>query len=246
MKTLMDLMKTTELQIKEGQNLVISDPCYELKGVIKNSQDGYLFVREAKSGTWTYDFNEDTKTLNVYELSSEFCIKDDGIDNYIFDEVVYIGVDSGQFGVFLEDSFNKNELINGIDLENSFTDLSPWYRSCCIVTTTGDRVGFIPNGFVSGTMHGDGCYPVGIKYEKGTRKAKYIRVITDYMCEHCNKEESLCDCSECEHCRRKEDDCDCKYCHHCGRKEGDCYCEFCDNCGEPIDECSCYDEEDID
>ena len=37
MKTLMDLMKTTELQIKEGQNLVISDPCYELKGVIKNS-----------------------------------------------------------------------------------------------------------------------------------------------------------------------------------------------------------------
>lgn len=247
MVKLLDLRTNTEFEVEEGKNFIISDPCYDIDDVIKDSKEGYNFKREAKPGTWVYDFNEDTMTLDMYELNSSFLITTEGISSSLFDEVVYIGVDSGQFGIFLEDSFKNDALLENVDLGDEFSELSnsPWYRACCIVTNL-DNAGFVPDGFVSSTKYGDGIYSVGIKYYRDTKKVAYIRVITDDMCEYCGKEDSLCKCNTCDDCGCKEIDCVCEYCEDCGYEITECQCEFCDDCGRLIEECDCYDYDDDD
>lgn len=221
---LSDLRKTEEFNIKEGEKLVLSDPCYELE----ESNTGTNFILNAKSGVWMYDFNKETKTLDVYESKSYHLVKEDGINSSIFDEINEFPVDSGQVGVFLEKSYQKDSLVENIQFEDEFFEnmAEKWYRACCEVTCSNYDMGFVPYGFVTRTRYGDGTYSFGIKYVPGTNEVAYIRIITSDICEYCGKEE-----------------CDCEFCEDCGYEISECCCEYCDECGELIENCCCEDDE---
>lgn len=220
-----DLKKTKEFIVSKGENLIVSDPCYELSYIDKGEDLNHRF--KAKAGIWAYYFDEDTRTLDVYEINSSYLVKRDGINTRLFDEIKYMGVDSGQVGVFLEKSFRNKSLVEDIEFENEiYNTLSePWYRACCEITTSSKCVGFVPFGFVSRTRYGDGCYPVGIKYDPGTDEVAYIRIVTEDICEHCGVPESMCECESCYECGNKEYECSCECCDRCGNKISECYCE---------------------
>lgn len=227
---LSSLRKTEEFEVKEGKYLIVSDPCYDTNDISGDGEINYKF--KAKSGTWTYDFNEETMTLNVYETGSRRKVIQDGINTDIFDKIVYFGVDSGQVGVFLEDSYQKDLLAENIEFEDKcFESLSnePWYRMCCEVASSANGMGFVPDGFVTSTKYGDGTYPVGIKYAKGTDEVLYLRIITEDICEHCGKE-----------------DCNCEFCDECGYEMSECCCEYCDECGELVEHCTCDEDDEFD
>lgn len=221
---LSDLKKTQELNVKEGERLILSDPCYE----IENVRSGANFILNAKAGIWKYDFNKETKTLDVYELSSYYLVREEGINSSIFDKVEEFPVDSGQVGVFLEKSYQKDSLVENIQFEDDhFKDMTEkWYRACCEITCSEDDMGFVPDGFVTGTRYGDGTYPFGIKYASGTNEVAYIRIITSDICEHCGKEE-----------------CDCEFCDECGYEISECCCEFCHECDNLMEYCTCDEDE---
>lgn len=217
-------------EVKEGQSLIISDPCYEIEDA-SSGEDAYSHKRKAKCGTWVFDFNKDTMTLDVYESKSANLIRKPGIKPHIFDEILHFSVDSGQVGVFLEESYQNDDLVKNIEFEErTFECLSnePWYRACCEATVSGERMGFVPTGFVTSTKYGDGGYPVGIKYAEGTEEVAYIRIITEDICEYCHEED--CDCEICEECGYDVKDCTCEYCDECGCHENYCECEEDDNC----------------
>ena len=226
---LSNLRKIEEFNVEEGENLIVSDPCYDLKNV--NKINGLNHRLKAKPGTWVYDFNEDTMTLDVYESRSSFLVIREGINSDIFDEIRDFAVDSGQVGVFLENSYQKDSLVKNIEFENEFfNDMKEqWYRACCEVTCSNDKIGFVPDGFVTSTKYGDGVYPVGIKYAPGTDEVAYLRIITEDICEHCGKES-----------------CDCEFCDECGYEISECCCEYCDECGELIEYCTCDEEDEFD
>lgn len=226
---LSELRKTKEFNVEKGENLIVSDPCYDLGYVDKNN--GLNYRLKAKPGTWVYNFNEDTMTLDVYEKSSSFLVREEGINSNIFDKIMDFAVDSGQVGVFLESSYQKDSLVENIEFEDKdFKDMKEqWYRACCEVTCSNNAMGFVPDGFVTGTKYGDGVYPVGIKYAPGTDEVAYLRIITEDICEHCGKES-----------------CDCEYCDECGYEMSECCCEYCDECGELEQYCTCDDEYDDD
>lgn len=71
-----------------------------------------------------------------------------------------------------------------------------WCRACCEVTYSNHAMGFVPEGFVTSTKHGDGIYPAGIKYIPGTKEVAYIRLVTDFICECCGKERCDCETSD--------------------------------------------------
>lgn len=241
---LSSISKNTEFEVSEGQNLIISDPCYDLNDINSDREINYKI--KAKSGTWVYDLDIETMTIDIYELYSSFLVCKEGMKSSLFDKILYFGVDSGQVGVFLESSYQNDSLVENIEFENGrFKDMKElWYRACCEVTTTGTHAGFVPNGFVTGTKHGDGVYPVGIKYASGTDEVAYIRIITDYVCEYCGAIDDDCECRRCSYCNKKELECECEYCSHCYENEYECNCEFCDECEELLDECICDNEDD--
>lgn len=226
---LSSLRKTDEFNVQEGENLIVSDPCYDLEYVDKNI--GLNYRLKAKPGTWVYEFNEDTMTLDVYETKSSFLVTEEGINSDIFDEIRNFAVDSGQVGVFLENSYQKDSLVENVEFKNeSFNDIKErWYRACCEVTCSNDGMGFVPDGFVIGTKYGDGVYPVGVKYAPGTNEVAYLRIITEDICEHCGKES-----------------CDCEYCNECGYEISECCCIYCDECGELVESCTCDEEDEFD
>ena len=222
----------------------MSDPCYDLKDVNSKKEINYKF--KAKPGTWVYDFNEETKTLDVYELNGSFLVTDEGINSNIFDDILYFGVDSGQVGVFLENAYRNDRLLKNVEFfDEYFESLSsePWYRACAEVTSSLGDMGFVPGGFVTGTKYGDGVYPVGVKYVKGTKEVAYIRIITDDICDYCGKEDCDCECERCSYCNEKESNCECEYCNNCGEHCYECSCEYCDECEELIDNCTCTEAE---
>lgn len=87
---LSDLIKTNEFNIKEGESLIISDPCYDFEKV--NKTTGLNHKLKAAPGIWIYDFNKDTMTLNVYESRSSHLVIEEGINPEIFDEIRYFEV----------------------------------------------------------------------------------------------------------------------------------------------------------
>lgn len=236
---LSELQNTQEFTVNKGDKLVLSDPCYELE----NIRSGANYILNAKPGVWQYDYNKETKSLDIYESSSYYLIREYGIiNNSIFDEVDYFPVDSGQVGVFLKSSYQQDSLVENIQYEDTrFEDMAEkWYRACCEVTCSKKGMGFVPDGFVTGTRYGDGMYPFGIKYDPDTREVAYIRIITSDICENCGAEE--CDCVICDDCGYEESECCCEICDFCGEKANDCGCEFCDDCGYEISECTCEDD----
>lgn len=221
---LSELKRTKTFNVKEGERVIVSDPKYKLD----YAKIGANYILNAKAGDWTYTFNNNTKTLDVYESNSSYLVKEKGINNIIFDIIDDLPVNSGQVGVFLEKSYEKNSLIESIEFE--------------------DGIGFVPNGFVTVTRYISGTYTCGIKYSPETSEVAYIRICTTALCTACGSEEE-CSCVVCDGCDYEISNCCCEVCDICGNKEhecccecefcNDCECDYCHNCGELLQFCLC-------
>ena len=236
-----DLRGTKTFNVEKGDNIVISDPCYDL-AEMANSLGTEIkgccgYKLKAKPGTWTYKLNEDNNSLvlDVYEINSYDVVKKEeykmGLDfgeleeyeeaccwlaceenadkelidygyDFNFDEEFYeyftngrdgdkeekyqirvfdssfrAPVDSGQIGVFLEKSYQKDSLLEDVQFENEeFNSVDEkWYRACCEISCSDSGLGFVPYGFVAHTKYGDGSYLVGLRYTE--EEINYIRII---------------------------------------------------------------------
>lgn len=248
---LSELKRTNTFNIKEGERVILSDPKYKLD----YAKIGANHILNAKSGSWTYSFNKETKTLDIYELNSSSLVKEKGINNLIFDEIDDLPVNSGQVGVFIENSYKNDSLIEHIILEDDTYDHidEKWYRACCEITNSKDDMGFIPNGFVTTTRYINGVYAYGIKYAPETKEVAYIRICTTDLCICCGSEEE-CSCIVCDGCDYEISNCCCEICNVCGKKEHECCCEcefcdececdYCHECGELLQFCFCTKDDD--
>lgn len=184
MNNVADLMKQKTFEIDSNQDIVLSDPCYDLKDIINTQSPNLAHIFKAAKGTWTYSFDKSSCTLDIYlkDSTTPISFHEPIQDN--FDDVVEFSVDSGQVGIFSMSSYRDNSLVLKTTFNNpklQLLDDQPWYRYCCEVSSSSDKAGYIPYGFITSTRYGDGIYSAGVNYSKGTNEVNYIRIKTDTL-----------------------------------------------------------------
>lgn len=143
-----------EFSVRSGK-VTISDPCYdtgELKVLARNGR-WLASVRKSDEGSW----GRRVSSILVHHESFDPIGKD------YKEEVKYIGVDSGQAGVFDADSYGHGS----------------FYDTCC--RATSKDFGFVPGGFVTTSGYGDGGYQVKVHRSGGKSEAVEIVFIPEVM-----------------------------------------------------------------
>ena len=141
--------------------LVISDPCYDDSG-------DWGGVLKARKGNW--DTHVIMKGGRVHELVAEWTGKTSHELGHWEKTEGCAGVDSGQMAIFDRDFFLKNSEAIGQPAGWMVPEKgghSSFYAACCNLThdPKDDRVGgILPHGVVSQSGHGDGCYPIQIRF----------------------------------------------------------------------------------
>ena len=135
--------------------IVASDPMYEIptwcQGIINNVKKGTWLAEAVVANKGIY--GNRVASLTVTHLSAETPL--------LFEEIdMSGGVDSGQFGFFDKDFYCNNEVAKDLPQHNFGTDGHEWYRACCKLTLDKPSWGTLPQGAVSSSGFGDGCYPV--------------------------------------------------------------------------------------
>lgn len=133
----------------------ISDPCYEKDDLLGG------MVIPAKNGTWIahVDFADMGGWGNrVSTLTAEFT----GSTESTRMNSGTIMVDSGQAGIFDLNSYANNKVVKNVKRihHESICEADPWYSICCDRTLSNKQWGVVPNGVVSTSGIGDGCYEV--------------------------------------------------------------------------------------
>ena len=167
---------TTFSNVKLGEKVIISDPCYDHTGGV------IVHVKEGEYTPYVMLNNGTVDGLAVFH--KDYVVLDDTPSelrrwadrNY----VTYtkcnegIDVDSGQAGVYDLDEFLAHET------EREFTDLSGWYRKNCNLTLEGYGGTINGKGAVSSSGDGDGCYDLYLFFEK---QGKIIGMLVDFATE---------------------------------------------------------------
>jgi len=156
----------------ESGRINISDPCYDLGQGVSVS---------AKNGEWIayadfQDFGSWGK--RVKSLVAEFS----GTSSSVSSDQDSICVDSGQAGIFDAKKFKDDDSVAKVSRvhDKSICEDEPWYSICCDRTLSDKQWGVIPNGCVSSSGFGDGCYPVSIlKDDSGKAVRVEINFIDD-------------------------------------------------------------------
>lgn len=145
-------MKMKDFEVTAGK-IVVSDPCYE---------QGELGVR-ALNGRWTAVPRRSDEGIWGSRVASVLVHHEgfDPIGRVYSERVEYIGVDSGQAGVF--------------DARSYGPDHEAFYEGCCRATDKG--CGFVPGGFVTSSGYGDGGYPAKVYRRDGRAEAVEITFI---------------------------------------------------------------------
>lgn len=147
----------------ESGCLIVSDPCY--------NDDPHMPIRiPAINGKWWANIRRN----NEGRVSELYAVLDIPIAHELFPRSVgNAGVDSGQMGIYDEASaFTGKTEAPYQNFESS--GHSDWYLMCCQRTLREFDAGTIPNGVVSSTGYGDGCYTVKACYVEG--KAYYVEI----------------------------------------------------------------------
>jgi hypothetical protein len=164
--------------IKLSEKVVVSDPSYPIgtwcQAVIDNVLDGDYIVEVEKRhmGEWG------TRCATLMVLHSDF-----KNEKKIKWETTthFIGVDSGQAGVFNYDSYKNDSVfktksnfyIDAPFLSNA-EEGDEWYGHMCDRTLSEQRYGTYENGVVSSSGFGDGSYKLFITKSKGKVVGFYI------------------------------------------------------------------------
>lgn len=130
--------------------IIIGDPCYdhpELKAMARNGH-WIAVVRRSDEGVWGQ------RVASVLVHHEKF----DPIGKAYKERVEYIGVDSGQAGVFDISSYMPNHDV--------------FYDDCCNAVNSGS--GFVSGGFVTTSGYGDGGYPAKVYRHQGRAEAVEI------------------------------------------------------------------------
>lgn len=144
----------TKFTVRSGQ-IRVSDPCYD-------KDDDYLgMTLPAKNGEWVAhaDFDDMGNWGDrVVSLTAEFVGKSKTVEV----NQGRIAVDSGQAGIFDLDSYKNDKIVENVKRihNDSICEDEPWYSICCDRTLSKNQWGVVPNGVVSSSGFGDGCYEV--------------------------------------------------------------------------------------
>jgi len=140
-----------------SDQLVVSDPCYELNTTTMNM--GVL--DNVLSGTWIGQVEK----VEVRDWG-EACSKLTAFHHSVAEQESYlewvkcpfiVRVDSGQAGIFDMSKYR----ITGANAPTGSTDTdSVWYDSCCDITESGEEAGVMDGSVVSRAGMGDGTYGV--------------------------------------------------------------------------------------
>jgi hypothetical protein len=130
--------------------IVVSDPCYDSGDVRLLALNGKWLaaVRKTKEDVW----GERVASVLVHHEGF------DPIGKKYNEDVKYIGVDSGQAGVFDSEAYNAS---------------GNFYDSCC--SATNKDFGFVSGGFVTTSGYGDGGYPARVYRHHG--KAEAVEIV---------------------------------------------------------------------
>lgn len=165
-------------RIKLSENVIVSDPCYEVptwcQVVLKNVLPG--------------DYLTTTKTMNE-RIDMLIAIHYD----YAIDTMKWelhdgtLGVDSGQCGIFDEATYRNDEVGRTIDFLNGKSPFNfpyntdgtgeVWYEKMCDRTLNDDQWGIYDSGVVSSSGFGDGSYSL---YIAKNNEDKIIGMLIDF------------------------------------------------------------------
>lgn len=153
----------------------ISDPCYD------RDDAGLGVTIKAKNGKWNAFANhEDLGSWG--ERISTLTAEHSEPGKFVGCKVDTICVDSGQAGIFDYNHFKDDSNVKGVKRIHNKTicDDEPWYSICCDRTLSKTQWGVIPNGVVSSSGLGDGCYEVtSYINEEGVVSKVEILFLTD-------------------------------------------------------------------
>ena len=150
--------------IELGKKVIISDPSYE---------PGIWCCREAEILPGKYECSVRRNKLKTWgDRSVSVRIQHmDYPDVKCNIDLLFIGVDSGQAGIFPEEYFKKHCKDDDYDAEPH-----SWYRKICDQTLEKDWGEIDDRCVVSSAGTGDGAYPVFVKWDKETEKITQIKI----------------------------------------------------------------------
>lgn len=176
-------------EVDKFGTLIISDPCYDFSTWCNGK------ISFAKEGTWhAYIDCMNTEILGIRNANLTV-IHEDYVSN---DEhkpwkiiQAFIGVDSGQCGIFNAKHFRNDELARKYPSDNRFIIRdepgSEFYNQCCMITSNFDyevsrglAAGVVPGGAVSMSGFGDGRYDAYyFESDKGEVIGVFVEFISD-------------------------------------------------------------------
>ena len=160
-------MKIGTFQVKSGK-IIVSDPCYDHKSEAKYP---------AVNGVWQASVAGKDGVASLTASTK-------GASKFRWEKDTTAGVDSGQMSIFDLKFYRDDNLAKGIKMPDWMTPSrikkegkgEKFYGACCTLTLSENSAGVLPNGVASGTLHGDGVYPVYIKKnEQGKVVAVKVR-----------------------------------------------------------------------
>lgn len=151
----------------KSHKLRISDPCYDKKTWCAGVID------EVKNGTWEsyVKVNDDNRVSELMAFHKDITKSTLKNDNWI-EQDIDVGVDSGQCGIFDEDSYPEGKT-------GEYNDVNSFYGKCCKITSSD--YGSIDFGVISSSGYGDGSYVSYILEEKDEVVGVKIIFIEDEM-----------------------------------------------------------------
>ena len=167
--------------IKLNKTVIIGDPCYSASGceTIKNMLPGiyHTAIRNCDGRV--------SRLIAVHKKYSSNPALDaespDELDSYFYTKSLtsseeYIGVDSGQAGIYDKKYFLQNEK------DRDYDNLTSWYRRICDTTDSEEGGGIMDSRcVVSRSGYGDGSYACTLFREKTTQSC--VAIVIDYEIE---------------------------------------------------------------
>lgn len=159
-----------------ARTLLLTDPSYtydrkrfgqeifSIQVELKNCESGKWLGSWSKHNFGTFS-QPNERILQLEAESSKRKDKSGIAWEYLKDE--FVGVDSGQAGIF-----NANRYPQG-EIEGD----SPFSKKCMEITMSKEQAGVIPEGVVSSTGWGDGSYDVYIKKSPKTQKIIACKIV---------------------------------------------------------------------
>lgn len=144
---------------QSSDKMMVSDPCYDLDTWCQH------VLEDVTIGDWMTTsklFDEGVWGVRVTEITAFIGAEPKDTD-FILQDQVDIGVDSGQAGFFDYEYYKKGkENDNKIEDEgeNAYNVKGSFYSTCCGISLDNKQSGTLEQGFVSASGYGDGGYPL--------------------------------------------------------------------------------------